>query len=188
MQIAKLQVPVVGQVFIIGVGLLVFHLLTLGHRIRIAAVPLTRGFKGADAYGGSKHAIRPGWKRLPTGWEAEFWLLGMGGFGAFTTLGLLSFDLSGVRTGSPIFPYLMAGIGYPGLSLVTLLFVWRLLGSLTAGNVEPLAVYTSVTFAAEPAERAHVRSTESKSGAPTRRGPTPAHLPTQSGHHARRRR
>ncbi|MEC5293510.1 hypothetical protein VSX64_23325 [Aurantimonas sp. C2-6-R+9] len=54
--------------------------------------------------------------------------------------------------GSPFFPYLMAGIGYPGLLLVTLLFIWRFLRSLAARNGGPLAVYTNATFSAEPAE------------------------------------
>ncbi|KKN86107.1 hypothetical protein LCGC14_0271440 [marine sediment metagenome] len=152
MQIAKLQVPVFGLVFTIGVGLLVFDLLTLGYRARVATTPAARGFETADAYDGPAHAVMPGWKRLLTGWEAGLWLLGMWVFGAVITLGLLSFNLSSVRDGSPFFPYLMAGIGYPGLFLVTLLFVWRFLSSLAARNVEPLAVYTSATFAAEPAE------------------------------------
>ncbi len=37
-----------------------------------------------------------------------------------------------MQQGSATFPYMMAGVGYPGLLLVTLLFVWRFLGSLEA--------------------------------------------------------
>jgi len=51
-------------------------------------------------------------------------------FGAVITLGLLSFNLHTVQQGSALFPYLMGGIGYPGLLLVTLLFIWRFLSSL----------------------------------------------------------
>ena len=54
-------------------------------------------------------------------------------FGAIITLGLLSFDLPRVRVGGdPTLPYLLAGVGYPGLLLVTLAFVWRFLASLEA--------------------------------------------------------
>jgi nitric oxide reductase subunit B len=44
-------------------------------------------------------------------------------FGAIVMLGLRSFNLPGIRVdGSPTLPYLLAGIGYPGLLLVTLAF------------------------------------------------------------------
>jgi nitric oxide reductase subunit B len=73
-------------------------------------------------------------------------------FGAIITLGLLSFNLSGVGAGSPFFPYLMAAIGYPGLFLVTLFFVWRFLSSLNARTVVPVSARNSPPLAAEPAE------------------------------------
>lgn len=72
------------------------------------------------------------WGRWLTGWESGLWLLGMWVFGAIITLGLLSFNLETVRQGNAIFPYMMAGVGYPGLLLVTLFFVWRFLNSLEA--------------------------------------------------------
>ena len=72
------------------------------------------------------------WRRPLSGWETGLWLLGMWIFGAIITLGLLSFNLPTVREGSKLFPYLMAGIGYPGLLLTTLLFVARFLRSLDA--------------------------------------------------------
>lgn len=128
MQIAKLQVPVFGLIFTIGVGLLVYDLLTLGHRVDGRAVQPASG-------GGTAGPAMRGWKLALTGWEAGIWLLGMWIFGAIITLGLLSFNLSGVRAGSAFFPYLLAGIGYPGLFLVTLLFVWRFLRSLDARRV-----------------------------------------------------
>lgn len=54
-------------------------------------------------------------------------------FGAIITFGLLSFNLAQVRVeGNPTLPYLLAAIGYPGLLLVTLLFVWRFLASMEA--------------------------------------------------------
>ena len=73
-----------------------------------------------------------GWARPLSGYETGIWLLGMWIFGAIITLGLLSFNLPRVQAGDPTLPYLMAGIGYPGLLLVTLLFVWRFLSSLEA--------------------------------------------------------
>ncbi len=54
-------------------------------------------------------------------------------FGTIITLGLLSFNLPSVRVeGNPTLPYLLAGVGYPGLLLVTLGFVWRFLASMEA--------------------------------------------------------
>ena len=53
-------------------------------------------------------------------------------FGGIITVGLLSFNLDTVQQGSALFPYIMAGIGYPGLLLVTLFFVLRFLRSLEA--------------------------------------------------------
>jgi nitric oxide reductase subunit B len=54
-------------------------------------------------------------------------------FGFLITFNLLSFNLDVVRVqGNPTLPYLLAGIGYPGLFLTTLLFVWRFLASMEA--------------------------------------------------------
>lgn len=126
MGVYKLLVPVFGFVFAIGAGLLTFDLATLGKRARapVAAEP-------AHAAAGSHAAT--GWRRPLSGYEAGVWLTGMWVFGAIVTLGLLSFNLPRVRVeGDPTLPYLLAGIGYPGLLLVTLLFVSRFLSSLEA--------------------------------------------------------
>lgn len=73
------------------------------------------------------------WSRPLSGFEAGNWLLMMWVFGAIITLGLLSFNLHCVRVdGDATLPYLLAGVGYPGLLLVTLLFVWRFLASMEA--------------------------------------------------------
>jgi len=131
MQFAKVMVPVFGVVFTIGVALLVYDLLTLGWRAPAAvdaATPAT--------------AAPSGWGRRLSGWEAGLWLLAMWFFGGIITLGLLSFNLPSVQQGDAVLPYLMAGIGYPGLLAVTLFFVWRFLRSLEARGhvgVEPLA-------------------------------------------------
>lgn len=148
MQIAKLQVPFFGLIFTTGVALLVFDLLTMGHRADAG--------QAADADPAAVVANVPvrstGWRRPLTGWEAGLWLLGMWIFGAVITLGLLSFNLSGVRGGSPLFPYLMAGIGYPGLLLVTLFFVWRFLSSLNARSAVPVSAQSGTPLTTEPAE------------------------------------
>ncbi|MEZ5531778.1 MAG: cbb3-type cytochrome c oxidase subunit I [Steroidobacteraceae bacterium] len=120
MQFAKLMVPAFGLVFMIGVCLLVYDLLTLGLRAK------------ATIDGPAAAPAPTGWGRRLYGWETGLWLLAMWVFGAIITLGLLSFNLHSVQGGHRLFPYLMAGIGYPGLLLTTLLFVGRFLRSLEA--------------------------------------------------------
>ncbi len=124
MQVTKIMVPIFGFVFAIGVCLLVFDLLTLGYRRSAVAIDPE---PTAAAVGAPTR-----WSRPLTGWETGLWMLAMWVFGGIITLGLLSFNLDTVRQGSAIFPYMMAGIGYPGLLLVTLFFVWRFLSSLEA--------------------------------------------------------
>lgn len=130
--IFKLLVPVFGFLFAVGTGLLVYDLATLGKRVRVAA----------PAIPAPSAAV--GWSRPLSGFEAGIWLTGMWVFGAIITLGLLSFGLPRVRVdGDPTLPYLLAGIGYPGLLAVTLLFVWRFLASLEARGraaVESIAI------------------------------------------------
>ncbi|MCC7059986.1 MAG: hypothetical protein IT508_07105, partial [Burkholderiaceae bacterium] len=124
----QVLVPVFGFVFAIGAIVVVYDLLTLGAR-----VPAQQA--GHDAGMAAPVAAAPravGWARELSGFEAGTWLLMMWIFGAIITLGLLSFNLHTVRMGDPHLPYIMAGIGYPGLLLVTLLFVWRFLASMEA--------------------------------------------------------
>ncbi len=122
MEFAKISVVVLGFVFAVGVCLLVFDLLTLGYR----TLPET------DKTARVAVVARGGWSGWLSGWETGIWLLAMWVFGGIITLGLLSFNLQVVREGSPVFPYTMAAIGYSGLLLVTLLFIWRFLSSLEA--------------------------------------------------------
>jgi nitric oxide reductase subunit B len=124
MGVFKLMLPLFGTVFAVGAGVLAYDLLTLGRRLSVPA--------GMDVHGGSA-AVHPAtrWGRPLSGFEAGIWLMMMWIFGAIITLGLLSFNLSRVRVeGDPTLPYLLAGVGYPGLLLVTLLFVWRFLASM----------------------------------------------------------
>lgn len=126
MGVFKLLLPLFGVVFAVGAVVVAYDLFTLGRRLSVPA--------GTDAHGGSAdvHPVTR-WSRPLSGFEAGIWLLMMWVFGAIITLGLLSFNLPRVRVaGDPTLPYLLAGIGYPGLLLVTLLFVWRFLASMEA--------------------------------------------------------
>jgi len=123
MMLYKVLLVLFGLVFLAGVALLVFDLYTLGHRVREPEAQ-----SAAAAY------ARPtsGWSRPLTGFEAGIWLLSMWVFGFVITGGLLSFNLARVQSGDPTLPYVAAAVGYPGLLLATLLFVWRFLASLEA--------------------------------------------------------
>jgi len=141
MGLFKLLLPVFGLVFAVGAGVLAFDLFTLGRRVR---APTTTDSRTAltDAVHGDAADPRStsGWSRALTGFEAGIWLMMMWVFGAIITLGLLSFNLPRVRVlGDPTLPYLLAGVGYPGLLLVTLAFVSRFLTSLEARASAPMA-------------------------------------------------
>lgn len=123
MGIYKMMLPMFGLVFTAGAVIVVYDLITLGQRIHVpdASTPVIA------------HQERTGWRRPLTGFEAGIWLLVMWVFGVMITLGLLSFNLPRVHElADPTLPYLLGGIGYPGLLLATLLFVWRFIASLEA--------------------------------------------------------
>ena len=126
MGVYKLLLPLFGVVFTVGALVVTYDLITLGRRISAPA--------GRDAHGSAATMhVETRWGRPLSGFEAGIWLLMMWVFGAIITLSLLSFNLPRVRVdGDPTLPYLLAGIGYPGLLLVTLLFVWRFLASMEA--------------------------------------------------------
>ncbi len=130
MGIFKLLLPLFGIVFAVGAGILAYDLFTLGQRKRL---PTTKAIDN-DAYEAPfRRRVAAGWGRPLTGFEAGIWLMTMWIFGAVITLGLLSFNLARVRVlGDPTLPYLLAGVGYPGLFLTTLAFVRRFLTSLEA--------------------------------------------------------
>ncbi len=142
MQFYKALIPLFGLVFTVGAGLLVFDLLTLGLRAH-----------RAPALQPARPATAMRWAGTLHGFEAGLWLMGMWIFGAVITLGLLSFNLPTVQAGDPTLPYLLAGLGYPGLLLITLLFVWRFLRSLDARQHSPAraAVPEAATQAAHVA-------------------------------------
>ncbi|MBL0142493.1 MAG: cbb3-type cytochrome c oxidase subunit I [Betaproteobacteria bacterium] len=130
MGVYKLLLPLFGIVFATGAGILAYDLFTLGQRVRIPAGGDMRNAAHADV---ATPRAATGWRRPLTGFEAGIWLMVMWVFGAIVTFGLLSFNLPRVRVdGDPTLPYLLAGVGYPGLLLVTLGFVWRFLASMEA--------------------------------------------------------
>lgn len=127
----QILVAVFGFVLTIGAGLMTFDLFTIGYRPRRSALDESASLR-SSIYPPSR------WSRPLTGFEAGTWLAGMWIFGAIITFGLLSFNLAQVRVeGNPTIPYVLAGIGYPGLLLMTLLFVWRFLASLEARTHAP---------------------------------------------------
>lgn len=141
MGVYKLLLPMFGLVFAVGTLVVAYDLITLGKRVTVPA--------GAAALGGSADTrALTRWSRPLTGFEAGIWLLMMWVFGAIITLGLLSYNLPRVRVdGDPTLPYLLAGVGYPGLLLVTLFFVWRFLASMEART---MAADTSATLKVLP--------------------------------------
>ncbi len=141
MGVYKLMLPLFGLVFTAGAAALIFDLITLGQRVQTSAA--------MDAHNTALRVAprATGWHRPLTGFEAGIWLLMMCVFGLIITFGLLSFNLPRVRVdGDPTLPYLLAGVGYPGLFLVTIGFVWRFLASL--GIRVPVAEDLSATIAA----------------------------------------
>lgn len=125
---------VFGLVFATGTGVVAYDLLSMGLRNPSAVAATAPAHDDAGIGGG--HAVTR-WSRYLTGFEAGTWLLGMWIFGALITFGLLSFNLPSVQAGNPTLPYTLAWIGYPGLLLITLLFVWRFLASLEARALDP---------------------------------------------------
>ncbi len=125
----QILVPVFGLVFTVGAIVVIYDLLTLGAR-RTAAHD-----RPAAGTADGRQAVA-GWGRRLSGFEAGIWLLTLWIFGAVITLGLLSFNLPTVRSGESLLPHILSGIGYPGLLVTTLLFVWRFLASMEARGVQ----------------------------------------------------
>jgi nitric oxide reductase subunit B len=123
MYVFKLLLPLCGFVFAVGAAVLIYDLITLGQR----TVAEPQGIAASE-----QQSL--GWWRQPlSGFEAGIWLLFMWIFGMIITFSLLSFGLPSVRVeGNPMLPYLLAGLGYPGLFAVTLGFIIRFLASMGA--------------------------------------------------------
>jgi len=131
MQIYKVLIPVFGLVFTAGMLILVYDLATIGKR---AGTPVAAKPKLGPR-------VMTGWGRPLSGFEAGVWVTAAWVFGLVITLGLLSYGLPTVREdGDPTLPYALAFIGYPGLLLVTCLFVWRFLAAAEARTAAGLTL------------------------------------------------
>src|SRR3546814_9244356 len=136
------MLAVCGTIFTIGSMVIVSDLITLGYRVTAGAkaadnAPASAAPAFADPNAAPVGASVTGWGRYLSGYEAGLWLLGMWFLGALITVGLLSFNLDSVQAGDPTLPYVLASTAYPGLLLVTLLFVGRFLASLESRAREP---------------------------------------------------
>jgi nitric oxide reductase subunit B len=132
MNLYGIFVGLFGILLTFGAGLLTYDLMTLGRRS--SAVP------GLEQPPAPAQTALPatGWRRPLTGFEAGIWLIVMWLFGGIITLGLLSYNMTQVRVdGDPTIPYIMAGIGYPGLLITAMLFVKRFLASMGARSAPP---------------------------------------------------
>lgn len=69
------------------------------------------------------------WSKNMSSNEFGTWLAGIWFFGLVVTAGVFSFNLNSVRVGDPTIPYLVMGIGYVGLMLITLAFASRFLAA-----------------------------------------------------------
>src|SRR5699024_6986253 len=131
MNVFKIMLPVFGAIFAFGTVIVIYNLFTLGERTQP---------EFSIGAGAVQTPPATGWRRPLTGFEAGIWLLFMWLFGAIITFCLLSFNLPVVRVdGDPTLPYVLSGVGYPGLLLVTIGFVWRFIASLGARLRTPLA-------------------------------------------------
>lgn len=134
LRVYKQLIPLFGLVFLSGAGIIVYDLLTMAARAHEAPAQV-------NANQTARFQPQQGWAKPLSGFEAGIWLLGMWLFGAIITAGLLSFNLPQVRElGDPTLPYLCAWVGYPGLLLITLLFVWRFIASLEARVLQAITV------------------------------------------------
>lgn len=123
MQFYKVLLPVFGLVFLAGVLVLVYDLATIGKRNGTPFVPAAK----------TGPREMKGWSRPLSGFETGIWVAFTWIFGFIITIGLLTYGLPSVREhGDPTLPYVFAWVGYPGLFLVTLLFVWRFLAAAEA--------------------------------------------------------
>lgn len=67
------------------------------------------------------------WRKPVTALDMSGWLGGLVLAGFIITGGMLADNLPGVRLGDPTLPYLLAGVGYPALVLLTICFALRFL-------------------------------------------------------------
>jgi len=122
MQLWKNLLFVFGTVFALGVVALSYDLLTLKQRAREPEKAVVHPAREHSAW----------WRKPLSTFEMGAWLVALWFIGFLLTGGLLSNNLPSVRLGDPTLPYMLAGIGYPALVIVTTLFAVRFLRACEA--------------------------------------------------------
>ncbi len=69
------------------------------------------------------------WGKSMSQYEFGLWLAGLWFFGLVITAGVFSFNLHNVKLGDPTIPYIILGIGYPGLLIITIIFAARFMNA-----------------------------------------------------------
>ncbi|MCW5914588.1 MAG: cbb3-type cytochrome c oxidase subunit I [Chitinophagaceae bacterium] len=118
---ARVLLGVFAFLFVLGGIIVIYDLLTLKDR----AISETNQ-KLLDSKLQTRGNIS-WWRRSMTQFEFGVWLSGIWLFGLIVTAGVFSFNLHSVRLGDPTIPYIILGIGYPGLLIITLVFAHRFL-------------------------------------------------------------
>lgn len=118
---ARVMLGISAFIFIVGAIILIYDLLTLKNR----EIP-EYNQQIIDSSLVAPQDIN-WWKRSMSPYEFGYWLGGIWLFGLIVTAGVFSFNLTSVRLGDPGIPYLIFGVGYTGLLLITLIFAYRFL-------------------------------------------------------------
>lgn len=129
MQLWRGLLAVFGFLFAAGAVVTGYDLLTLGYRTAPEPAPEAARW----------------WRSGLSLFELGEWLAAIWFFGLLVTGGLFAFNLAGVQRGDPTLPYLLAGIGYAGLGVATLLFAVRFLRAFDARS--PATATTAAVLA-----------------------------------------
>lgn len=122
MQLWRELLFVFGIVFALGVVVVCYDLFTLKQRAE----------KSEEAAINRSPEHTRWWRQPLSFFEMSAWLAALWFIGFLLTGGLLSNNLPSVRLGDPTLPYLLAGIGYPALVIVTTAFAIRFLRACEA--------------------------------------------------------
>lgn len=110
MQFWRGMLFVFASLFASGVIAMCYDLFTLKQRALSSKSNSGLGVKSQSTW----------WRRPVTTLEISGWLAGLVLAGFIITGGLLANNMPGVRMGDPTLPYLLAGVGYPALVLLTI--------------------------------------------------------------------
>ncbi len=127
MQFWKGLLVLFGSLFTLGVVVFLYDLSTMKQRAE--ALEPVPALPERERYTWWRRPLSP---LEMGGWLAALWFIGL-----LLTGGLLANNLTSVRLGDPIFPYTLAGVGYPALALATLAFARRFLQACEAQQPAP---------------------------------------------------